>query len=189
VLGGKGGRIDLALYEGLFRMLDAQLPIHAMEGVVPRRTGSQDPYCWGTDVPGRPVFAAVRSAEAQWLVMSLPADRISAVNLICGGLPGDRLDLPALRGWTGLRNADSIRAQLQETGAEIAPVLDGLSIASEAYLLSRRDVVPVPDERFPSLFAPGPIVKADGNLAKPFRPRGVGESNAAIFGPSAESTL
>ena len=47
--GGRGARIDVGLYEPLLRMTELQAALQEQAGVPPRRTGSNDPYCWGAE--------------------------------------------------------------------------------------------------------------------------------------------
>lgn len=60
VLGAKGTRIDLALYEPLFRMLDCQLALHK-PNTPTLRNGTNDPYAFGAPDTHRPRFTCVQT--------------------------------------------------------------------------------------------------------------------------------
>ncbi|MBY0511159.1 MAG: CoA transferase [Rhodospirillaceae bacterium] len=64
VRGAKGTRIDLALYESLFRMLDCQLALHK-PNTPTLRNGTNDPYGFGAPDKSRPRFTCVQR-DGMW---------------------------------------------------------------------------------------------------------------------------
>jgi len=182
VLGAGGARIDFALYEPMLRMLDCQLALHSSQDAPPRRRGSKDPYSFGVDAPGRPLFKSVRCSTGEWYFMAIPqpvttelAVRIAA-DLGCAEVGA----LPKLTQWCAQFDATSLEGNLTALGIELAPIFDGLSIAASAYFQARGDVVPVDPPGLGPIFVPGAVEGAADDRPL-FRTPAVGEDNEAIL--------
>jgi crotonobetainyl-CoA:carnitine CoA-transferase CaiB-like acyl-CoA transferase len=161
VLGGAGGRVDLALYEPLLRMLDCQLALHAAHGVAPARSGGNDPASFGLQDADRPLFRCVESASRDWYLIALP--ETAAL---------DGLDAMALAG-------AELEAALRARGLEFIPVFDGLSMAASPYFAARRDVVQADHPALGRIAAPGRLGVTETDRL--MRPPAVGEDNARVF--------
>lgn len=126
--GAEGTRVDLALFEPLFRMAECQLALAERTGKAPAREGSNDPYGWGVSGPpgtapgsNHNALKAVRCSDGHWLM------------------------LPAVTEQALIRQAESLSTEealrlLREQGVESARVHDGASLAAEAYFTDRGDV-------------------------------------------------
>ena len=173
VLGGDGARIDVALYEPLMRMADCQLALHAETGAAPAHSGGNDPYSFGIASSDRPSFRSVGSASGDWYLIA-----------VADAEAGNRLDALAgarsLEDWgVRLANAD-IENALRGLGLDFTLVFDGLSIARSPYFRARGDVVETEHHGIGTITAAG---RVDGLCPDPvYRPPGLGEDNAAVFG-------
>jgi crotonobetainyl-CoA:carnitine CoA-transferase CaiB-like acyl-CoA transferase len=175
VLGRGGGRVDLALYEPLMRMLDCQLALHADTGAAPVRSGGNDPYSFGVACPERPRFLSVGSDSGDWFLVAVD-----------DGAARERLDKQIaadcaanLDEWgSGRSNAD-IETTLTGLGLDFTPVFDGLTIARSPYFQARGDVVNTEHSGVGAITASG---RLDGTCPEPiYRAPGLGEDNDTIF--------
>ncbi|MDB5397551.1 MAG: CoA transferase [Rhodospirillales bacterium] len=175
VLGGGGGRIDLALYEPLMRMLDCQLALYAATGVAPARSGGNDPYSFGITSPDRPSFRSVGSRTGDWYLFAV-ANTDAAARL------EQRISAdgaPSLEDWgRSLSNAD-IESSLTALALDFTPIFDGMTIANSPYFQARGDVIATDHPVIGKITASG---RLDGSRNEPvFRAPGLGEDNAAVF--------
>jgi crotonobetainyl-CoA:carnitine CoA-transferase CaiB-like acyl-CoA transferase len=175
VLGGDGGRIDLALYEPLMRMLDCQLALHAATGRPPERSGGNDPYSFGIASSDRPRFLSVGSRSGDWYLIATPyanlAERL-AQRVAADGAAD-------LEDWGRDRANAEIEDTLTALALDFTPVFDGLTIANSPYFQARGDVVAIDHPVIGKIMAAG---RLDGARPSPaWRPPGLGEDNAAVF--------
>ncbi len=188
--GGRGARIDVALYEPLLRMTELQFALHDVAGVAPQRTGSNDPYCWGADPHwgattghGRRYVAATCS-DGHEILVCLDAASAPAVAALAGVAPGSTvLDLDsALRAWAGAQDVEAAGEQLRAAGIEAARIHDGLSMAESPYFLARGDVQRTSDPAAGQLSVPGQLpLRGPRSGLRPFHAAQLGEHNAAVF--------
>jgi len=172
VLGGEGGRVDLALYEPLMRMLDCQLALHAETGKPPARSGGNDPYSFGIASPGRPSFRSIGSASGDWYLIAID-DPETAGRL-------DNAVMGTLDDWGSRHSNGEIESALRKLGIDFTRVFDGMSIARSPYFQARGDVVETDHHGIGRISAAGRI---DGVPPDPvYRPPGLGEDNEAVFG-------
>jgi crotonobetainyl-CoA:carnitine CoA-transferase CaiB-like acyl-CoA transferase len=172
VLGGEGGRIDLALYEPLMRMLDCQLALHAETGNPPARSGGNDPYSFGVTSPGRPSFRSVGSASGDWYLIAI--DDAEA-----GGQLDELAGAGTLEDWGGRHSNAEIESALRGLGLDFTFVFDGMSIARSPYFRARGDVVETEHSGIGRITAAGRVDDARPDPA--YRPPALGEDNAAVF--------
>jgi crotonobetainyl-CoA:carnitine CoA-transferase CaiB-like acyl-CoA transferase len=173
VPGGSGGRIDLALYEPLMRMLDCQLAIHADTRAPPARSGGNDPYSFGILSSDRPRFLSTGSATGDWYLIAVPdSEALGRLETVAGAR--------SLEDWGARRSNAEIEAALTSLGLAFTLVFDGLSIANSPYFQARGDVVTAEHPAVGSIAACG---RVDGARPEPaYRPPGLGEDNEAVFG-------
>jgi len=172
VLGKGGTRIDLALYEPLFRMLDAQFLSAEINGKAAARRGSNDPYGWGLETTSRPRFLVLKSRDHKWLFIAIPAKGIDIK---------DGSDL-ALTAFVSERDAAPAMEALRVAGALIAPVLDGGTLTTNSYIKERGDVALATDERLGQFMVPThvhpPVLDDPRHL---FRTPQSGEDSEAVL--------
>jgi crotonobetainyl-CoA:carnitine CoA-transferase CaiB-like acyl-CoA transferase len=172
VVGGDGGRIDLALYEPLMRMLDWQLALHADAGAPPARSGGNDPYSFGITSPERPTFPSVGSASGDWYLIAVP-DAEANQRLT------DHIGAATLEDWGARLSNTEIETALTALGLEYTLVFDGLSIANSPYFQARGDVIATEHPAIGKITASG---RLDGSRHEPvYRAPGLGEDNASVF--------
>ncbi len=175
ILGGGGGRIDIALYEPLMRMLDCQLALHAATGRPPERSGGNDPYSFGLMCPTRPVFRAAASNSSDWYLLAL--NDAEAAARLERRIAADGAD--TLEDWAARLANPALEAALTVLALDFIPVFDGLSIARSPYFQVRGDVVETEPPVIGKIMAAG---RLDGSRPNPaWRPPGLGEDNAAVF--------
>ncbi|MBM3345261.1 MAG: CoA transferase [Betaproteobacteria bacterium] len=177
--GGRGHRVDMGLYEPLFRMLDCQLAIYAKLGKPPVRTGSNDAYGWGLD-KSRPPFFCVQAGNGEWFLTSVPS--AAAARELAAGQPGDS-DQQRFAAWAKTLAPMALREALSRAGGDIVPVLDGLSLARNDYMRARGDVIDTTDAKAGDLTVPGWIAPApaDGEVRRTFNDAALGERSAFIL--------
>jgi crotonobetainyl-CoA:carnitine CoA-transferase CaiB-like acyl-CoA transferase len=119
----------------------------------------------------------------------IDADSAPAIARLAGA--SDATDLPALEtalaSWTKTVDLDEAGDALRSRGIEAVRIHDGLSIARDPYFRARGDVVPAPRPGAPELMVPGHIPRRAGkSRLRAFRPAGVGENNAEVFGEAVD---
>ena len=146
VQGSGGAHIDLALYEPMLRMMEAQFAMHRVIGHAPVRSGSNDPYGWGR-AAARELFAFVQTCHGEWIEVVIPQSALKDVHQLVG--IGQSEDVEKLRyalaDWARALECGEAGRALQAAGVKVAPVLDGLTIAKQDYFHERGDVVAVSD--------------------------------------------
>jgi crotonobetainyl-CoA:carnitine CoA-transferase CaiB-like acyl-CoA transferase len=165
VLGAGGGRIDVALYEPLIRMLDCQLALHAQTGFSPARSGGNDPYSFGLPATDRPRFRCVESGSGSWYLLAIPTQHA----------------------WEGLEHLDAaalsdaqLEAALGGLSIDFTPVFDGMSLSKTAYFRSRADVIAADHPLLGLISAPGRLT---GSETRPvIQAPALGEHNRVVFG-------
>jgi crotonobetainyl-CoA:carnitine CoA-transferase CaiB-like acyl-CoA transferase len=169
VLGGEGGRIDLALYEPLMRMLDCQFALHAETGKAPTRSGGNDPYSFGIASSSRPGFRSLGSASDDWYLIADASNRLDELT-----------GAGSLEDWGSRRSNAEIESALRDIGLDFTLVFDGMSIAHSTYFRARGDIVETEHDGIGKITAAG---RVDGICPNPiYRPPTLGEDNAAVFG-------
>jgi crotonobetainyl-CoA:carnitine CoA-transferase CaiB-like acyl-CoA transferase len=172
MLAGGGGRIDLALYEPLMRMLDCQLALHADTGTAPARSGGNDPYSFGITSSDRPAFPSVGSVSGDWYLIAIP-DAGTEQRLKC------HIGAVTIEDWGARLTNAEIEAELTALGLEFTLVFDGLTIARSPYFRARGDVVNMEHPGVGAITASG---RLDGTRPEPiYRAPGLGEDNASVF--------
>jgi crotonobetainyl-CoA:carnitine CoA-transferase CaiB-like acyl-CoA transferase len=180
VQGAGGAHIDLALYEPMLRMMEAQFAMRRTSRRAPTRSGSNDPYGWGRAKERDELFEFVQAADGQWLEVVVPNGARNDVERLIGR--GDPIRA-ALAEWAQARPSADAAHELQKAGAKVAPVLDGLTLGKLDYFRARGDVLEAFDPevgRFNvSGFFPKHYRRPEGT--KPFDPPALGAHNREIF--------
>ncbi len=153
--GSAGTRVDLALFEPLFRMAECQLALAERTGKAPAREGSNDPYGWGVSGPAGTgpgananALRAVRCNDGHWLMLPVATDHHLAQQV-------ESLDI------------DAALLMLRDRGIEAARVHDGASLAMEPYFRERGDVRQASDPVVGSMNLVGEVPKTYRDPALP----------------------
>jgi crotonobetainyl-CoA:carnitine CoA-transferase CaiB-like acyl-CoA transferase len=178
--GGGGSQIDLALYEPLLRMLDAQF-IRARTDQLPSRRGTSDPYGWGRDTPDSAQYHGVRCTDGTWLLIRIPDPEAAA--RLTGHASPDRAAVSAyLADFAATRAKDVVAEVMLQAGAAVMPVFDGLSAAADPYFRARGDVVAVDHSEAGRFFVPAPIHSpVSDDTHRRFHAPGVGEHTDGVL--------
>ena len=181
VLKQGGTRIDVALYEPLLRMLEAQFIMHDRTGKPTQRRGSFDPYGWGQDPAARPQFHGLRGKSGDWFLLRADA---ATIGKILGTQPATRADAyKALAAWAVALDDDALRQGAMAAGADIVPVLDGMGVGTSAYFQARGDILRTTHPKAGTFSVPGPVYPrlAANDGREIFREREVGGDNEAVL--------
>jgi formyl-CoA transferase len=144
-----GAHIDLALYEPMLRMMEAQFAMHRATGRAPTRSGSNDPYGWGRSEARDPLFVFLQASDGDWIETMIPHGVLSDISRLIGFDESKGADHAALRSsldnWAKAKTSGDAGCALQAAGAKVAPVLDGLTIPKLDYFRERGDVLAASD--------------------------------------------
>ncbi len=179
--GGAGSLVDMALYEGLFRMLDCQLAVQANTGQAVARQGTNDGYGWGLRSATRPMFQGVKSCTGEWFLLRI-SDPARALRLVAdSGASGNLRDL--LEAYAATREPEVLRGAMIGAGIDIVPVLDGATMAASEYMKARGDVLPASHPKAGDFAVPGYIYPkaSQGDARRNFHDAGLGEHTDEVL--------
>ncbi len=159
---GRGSRIDLGLYEPLFRMADCQLALRELLGAAPRRTGSDDPHRWGVDKPRGRRLVPMKCGDESWIAVLMDAAEAPALGARLGCGASEAELIAAIGSRIASLPRDTAREARAELDGTAGPVHDGHSIGSDPYFLARGDVARTQDDVVGPVVVPGPVPRAYG---------------------------
>ncbi len=182
--GGSGTRIDVALYEPLFRIAECQLALCERLGRPPMREGSNDPYGWGVSGMAN-ALVAMRCADGEWLmalratVPGMPESANPHTSSAADVAHPDPVgDLAARVGALPIGPAIAL---LNTLGVEAVHVHDGATLASTRYFVERGDVVRTHHPNLGDIAVPGEMPKRASEPVLPlFRPVKYDEDRAVL---------
>lgn len=158
VQGAGGAHIDLALYEPMLRMMQAQFAMRRALGRAPTRRGSNNPHGWGSSqTENDTLFAFLQTQDGAWIEAIVPSGAGKAVRRLVGDdlQASAKTLLLSLASWARMQPTDRAVRELRGAGAKVVPVLDGLSLAQHDYFRQRGDVLPVCDPEAGSFYVTG----------------------------------
>lgn len=188
---GRGQVADIALYESLFRLVDAQVIGFDQLGIVKDRRGNR----LAEDAPRN----AYETADGQWLALSASSNRTFERLALAIGQPElasdplfasssqrvahvEALDA-ILSDWFGQRDAAAALSLLEEHDVVVGPVLDISEIFEHPQYKARGNIVRVEDERFGSLAMQGPVPSFSRSTAELHTTGGEpGQDNGSVYG-------
>ena len=157
----EGEWIDLALFEGLYRLLDWQVPIYDQLGLVPERVGN------GIWVATGAIVNTYESSEGEWVIVTSGTPRSVQNIAVLLGLPADEFATSAqqterrdeldtgLRAWVAKRATVDAIDQLKEAGVVCARILTVADIVEDETFREREQVITVEDAELGPLRMPG----------------------------------
>lgn len=183
-----GEWIDLALFEGLYRLLDWQLPVYDQLGLVPQRVGNQIWVATGA------IVNTYRSADGEWISVTSGTTRSVQNIAIVLGLPAaefetaqqqtarrDELD-DGLRMWAADRDADDCMKQLRSAGVVCARIYSVADIVQDETVREREQVISVEDPELGPLRMPGVIPRLAQRPGRVWRTGpALGQDNDLVF--------
>lgn len=151
--GGEGQEIDLALYDGLMRLMEPMLLEYDQLGTVRGRTGNRI-----SDSAPRNTY---RTADGYWVALSGSAQSIAERILTAVERPdliadprfkdnqsrvkhADELDR-VIGDWIGCHRLGEVVKRFEECEAALGPVYDAAQIFADPHFQARRSLVKVPD--------------------------------------------
>jgi crotonobetainyl-CoA:carnitine CoA-transferase CaiB-like acyl-CoA transferase len=187
--GGLGSRIDVGLYEPLFRMMELQFALTETSGATPKRNGTNDPYGWGArDASERRYVALTCRDDAEILVL-LDARSHEPLARCVGktvSLSPDELEA-SMREWASDLDLDEAGRLLRASKVQAARIHDGMSMAEDPYFLARGDVIWTTLNDDKRIAVPGHVPRSGSNMI-PFRPTKVGDDDGRVFGDPSTKT-
>lgn len=147
-----GEWIDVALFEGLFRLIEWQVIVHDQLGVVPARQGNRLAVA-----PGAAINTYLTSDD-EWITVTSATTRsvrniVALIGLDVGEYEtaadqrahADELD-EALRGWVSRLGTDDCLARMAEAEVVASRIFTVPDILADPTYAEREDVITVPDE-------------------------------------------
>lgn len=156
---GKGQMIDLALYDGLFRMIEWQLPFFEKLGLDAQRAGASFPF------EGAFVTEICEADDGAFVVVSA-ATTSTIENLIRflraeGEYTAEKSDsreaAAALRRWVSGRSADEAIKQLSVQRIVTDRVYRPSDLATDPHIQERGSLVTVETEEYGQVRMPAPV--------------------------------
>jgi crotonobetainyl-CoA:carnitine CoA-transferase CaiB-like acyl-CoA transferase len=165
---GRGSLVDVALYEALMRATETQFADAQAMGESPTRRGTNYPYGGGRDAQW-PRIVTTRTKDGDWIAIYSPGETAAKqCEAIFGAEANAKSWDEALRSWCASRSAEDARDALAAFSLEVAPVLDGQSLARNAYIKTRGDVLHVRDDVLGELAVPGHVDPISASSARAF---------------------
>lgn len=187
--GGLGSRIDVGLYEPLFRMMELQFALTETSGATPKRNGTNDPYGWGAgDASDRRYVALKCRDDAEILVLMDGRSHEPLANSVgkTTHLPPDELEA-SMRDWASGLGFEEAGRLLRAANVQVARIHDGMSMAQDPYFLARGDVLWTTLNDDQRIAVPGHVPRAGSDMI-PFRPTKVGDDDRRVFGNSSSKS-
>jgi crotonobetainyl-CoA:carnitine CoA-transferase CaiB-like acyl-CoA transferase len=185
---GKGQVVDIALYEGLMRMIVHQIVVKDQLDRTLTRIGNEN--------PGVPTVNLFQTRDGNYFTVSNATPRTQQAFIRLVGLEGDPKlgTIEAIedgnrdafnahvRSWMMQHDVDEVDQLFHEAGAVGTPVWSGADLIDHPHTLAREMVVPVEDEHFGIIRMPGIVPKLSRT---PGRIRSSGQepgtSNATVY--------
>ncbi len=154
--------IDLPLYEGLFRMIDWQVPFLDVLGIDSTRAGASFPFAGGF------ITEILPTIDGKFVVVSAATGK-HVGNVVDFLQEGGHLevkgedDIPvsvikdALGAWLGTQNSDEAVASLKSVGVIAEKVSKPSDITKDPHIAARHNLVPVESEEYGKFTVPAPV--------------------------------
>lgn len=170
VLGtGVGREIDIALYEGVFSLMEGILPEYGSTGVVRRPQGSAMPTAVPSDI--------YRTRDGAWLLIAGNSDPIFRRLCALMGRP-EMADDPryltnrdriahraevdgAIAGWVGTLDVDAVEAMLHEAGVPASRAYTVEDCVNDPHFQAREMIVKIDDPLIGPTLHPGIVPRFD----------------------------
>lgn len=188
---GDPQEIDVALYEGMFRLLESVVTQYDRLGEVRQRSGNQ----LSASVPA----GMFRSSDDKWIVLTTSTDRtFNRLTEVIGrqDMKTDprystnrarvqhREDVNEIVGaWFAGHTADEIQGRCDEAGVPVSPVLDIADIFSDEHYAARDMLVQVEHPKLGALHVPGVVPRFSATPGQ-IRETGsaLGQHNREVYG-------
>jgi formyl-CoA transferase len=186
--GFSGEWIDLALFEGLFRLIEWQVIVQDQLGAVPERAGNRLP------VAPAAVINTFRTANEEWITVTSATQR-SVRNIVeMLGLPmEDYNTVPAqierrdildaeMATWIASRSTDVCLSELSKAGVVASRIFSAADILEDDVYRELGDIVTVDDPDLGAVRMQGVIPRLSSHPGKVWRTGpALGEDNADVL--------
>jgi crotonobetainyl-CoA:carnitine CoA-transferase CaiB-like acyl-CoA transferase len=190
---GLGQMIDLPLYEGLFRMIDWQVPFLDVLGIDSTRNGASFPFAGGF------ITEILPAIDGKFVVVSAATGK-HVNNVVAFLQTGGYLevegedDIPvsevkkALGAWLGTQNSDEAVASLKAVGVIAETVSKPSDIVKDPHIAARQNLVPVESEAYGKFTVPAPVPRLSRTpgQVRSLGPK-LGEHNSLLHSPAIET--
>ncbi|MAT03875.1 MAG: CoA transferase [Acidimicrobiaceae bacterium] len=156
-----GEMIDLALFEGLFRLLEWQVPIYDQLGLVPERVGNQ---IWAATSA---LVNTYLTADDEWVTVTSGTPRSVQNIAVLVGLPADEFETgdqqaermaeidSGVGKWVAERTAAECIPQFKAAGVVCSRIFSVADIVEDQTFREREQVITVEDPELGPLRMPG----------------------------------
>ena len=187
---GVGQFVDVALYEGIFRMLDELAPAYARSGFVRERMGA--------DTVNVVPHSHYQSGDGKWLALACSTDkmfaRLAAVMQRPDLLAADRFATMAQRvvaraevngivaDWIGSRSRDEVMRRCLDGEVPVGPLNSIADIFADPQFLARGNLLHVQDPRVGEVVIPNVVPRLSATPGR-FASLGpdLGQHNSEIY--------
>ena len=167
--------VDMALFEGLFRLIPTQLPTFDQLGIAPKRPGNflgshgvlrnlyetaDGVYFVVSAIGQAPISRIIEAAEATDLVERLPDVLQNGDPDVFEAFLGQADDV--VTAWAHGNQWADVSAALTETGAAFQRVYDAQDITNDPHFQARGDLLRVADAKLGSILMAGVVPKFPG---------------------------
>jgi formyl-CoA transferase len=170
--GAPGQVVDLALYEGLLRMVEYQIPLAAHSDVEVARNGNAFPFddAFITDIvrcaDGRSVIvSAATSAQLAKL-----REFLAGVSSADAALMSSSDVVAAMRGWAETVPSESVLKSLAGAGLVAGPVLSADDLMANEHIRARENIIAVDHPDLGPVLMPGVVPRMSGTPGHVSRP-------------------
>lgn len=183
-----GEWIDLALFEGLYRLLDWQVPVYDQLGLVPERVGN------GIWVATGAIVDTYETAEGEWVIVTSGTPRSVQNIAVLLGFPADEFATSpqqterrgelddGLRRWVRQKSTRDVIDELKHAGVVCARILSVADIVEDETFREREQVITVDDAELGPLRMPGITPRLAQHPGSVWRTApALGEDNDLVF--------
>lgn len=182
-----GEYVDLALFEGLYRLLDWQVPVYDQLGLVPERIGNGIWINTG-------LVNTYESSEGDWVIVTSGTPKSVQSIAVMLGLPAEEFATSeqqagrireldeGLKAWTATRPTEAAITELKAAGVVAAGIFDVADIVDDPTYLERDQVITVDDPELGPLRMPGITPRMAQHPGKVWRTApSLGEDNKLVY--------
>jgi crotonobetainyl-CoA:carnitine CoA-transferase CaiB-like acyl-CoA transferase len=162
--GAPGQLIDLALYEGLLRLVEYQIPLAAHSDVEVSRNGNAFPFddAFITDIVRCADDRAVIVSAATSTQLAKLRDHMAAADAVEAPLVSSADVVAALRVWAATLPGDEVLQSLADAGLVAGPVLSATDLLVNEHIRARENVIAVAHPDIGDVLMPGVVPRMSG---------------------------
>ncbi len=172
---GRGGVVDLGIYESVLRMMGDVAAVYDRHGVVRQRQGA----LW----PGYGFFVNAKAADGLWVAVSAREEETVAAAVQQLGMPQENGTADTLRAWIATLPGDEAVARLRLHGVACSVVQTVDRLVQDPHVQARRNCITLNDANLGPVTVQGPIPHLSLTPGQVTRGGpGLGEHNQDVYG-------